>query len=186
MVKLWQLFVLFMKIGVSTFGGGYAILPILQHELIDKRGWLSEAELTDAYAIAQCEPGLIFINTTVLIVRPRFGRLAATVASFGVVTPSILILLVIAAVLYQYAHLPLVQHAFAGIRVAVAATVVHSAWRLLRNGVKDIASGLLCAGAFALLLLDVVNPILIIVAAALAGLAIQTIRVNQAKKGAGK
>ncbi len=185
-MKPWQFFLIFMRIGVSTFGGGYAMLPILQHELIDKRGWLQEDELTEAYALAQCEPGLICVNTAVLLIRPRFGLLPAVVASLGVVLPSVLILILIAAVLYRYANLPLVQNAFAGIRVAVAAIVVHSAWRLLKNGVHDFASGLLYAAAFLLLLFDLLNPVLIIIMAAVVGLLIQTLRAVRKGKAVRK
>lgn len=173
-IKLWQLFLIFAKVGVCTFGGGYAMLPVLQSEIVDKRGWLSESELADSYALAQCQPGMIFVNTAVLIVRPRFGPLAAVVAGLAVVFPSLVIIIIVAALLYNYAHLDAVQHAFAGIRVAVAATVAHSAWRLIRAGVRDWLTGLLCAAAFVLLLLDLVGTIPLVIAAAILGLVLQT------------
>lgn len=155
MKELLHIFTVFARIGVSTFGGGYSALPVMQHEMVDKEGWLSEEELTDIYALAQCMPGLIFLNCAVLSMRPRKGRAAAWAAAAGVVTPSFFIILLIAAILYQFFDLPVVAHAFNGIRVAVAATVLHSAWRLTKNGVKDPLTAVVFAAALVLLLLKV-------------------------------
>ena len=168
MKELLKIFLIFARIGVSTFGGGYSALPVMQHEMVDKQGWLTEEELTDNYALAQCMPGLIFINCAVLSVRPRLGRKAAWAAAFGVVAPSFFIILLIAAILYRYFDLPVVAHAFNGIRVAVAATVVHSAWRLIKSGVKDWFTGAVCLAALVLLLLDVPAIPIILGGAALA------------------
>lgn len=155
MKELLHIFTVFARIGVSTFGGGYSALPVMQHEMVDKEGWLTEEELTDIYALAQCMPGLIFLNCAVLSMRPRKGRAAAWAAAAGVVTPSFFIILLIAAILYQFFDLPVVVHAFNGIRVAVAATVLHSAWRLTKNGVKDPLTAVVFAAALVLLLLKV-------------------------------
>lgn len=155
MKELLHIFLVFARIGVSTFGGGYSALPVMQHEMVDKEGWLTEEELTDIYALAQCMPGLIFLNCAVLSMRPRKGRAAAWSAAAGVVTPSFFIILLIAAILYQFFDLPVVVHAFNGIRVAVAATVLHSAWRLTKNGVKDPLTAVVFAAALVLLLLKV-------------------------------
>lgn len=155
MKELLHIFTVFARIGVSTFGGGYSALPVMQHEMVDKEGWLTEEELTDIYALAQCMPGLIFLNCAVLSMRPRKGRAAAWFAAAGVVTPSFFIILLIAAILYQFFDLPVVVHAFNGIRVAVAATVLHSAWRLTKNGVKDPLTAVVFAAALVLLLLKV-------------------------------
>ena len=174
MKRYLNYFLLFAKIGASTFGGGYAMLPILQHELVKKRGWLSEEELADCFALAQCQPGIIFVNTITLIMRPRFGPLAAIVSVFSAALPSLLIILLIALLLTQVATLKIVQHAFAGIRVAVAAILVYSAWRLIKSGVKDVAGGMLYAVAFVLLFLGV-NPVFIILGAAGVGVAYRTL-----------
>ena len=155
MKELLHIFTVFARIGVSTFGGGYSALPVMQHEMVDKEGWLREEELTDIYALAQCMPGLIFLNCAVLSMRPRKGRAAAWAASAGVVTPSFLIILLIAALLYRFMDLPAVAHAMAGVRIAVAATVLHSAWRLAKGGVKDPLTALVFAAALVLLLLKV-------------------------------
>lgn len=184
MKELLRIFFIFARIGASTFGGGYSALPVMQHEMVDKQGWLTEEELTDNYALAQCLPGLIFINCAVLSIRPRLGRRAAWAASLGVAFPSLIIILLIASLLYRFIDLPLIAHAFAGIRVAVAATVVHSAWRLVKNGVRDWLTGLICLAALILLLLKV-NPILIILGAAAAAL-LQSLLPGSGKKEAAK
>lgn len=170
MKQLLKIYLIFCRISAMAFGGGYTVLPLLQKELVDNRGWLDETELADNYALAQCLPGLIIINMTVLTVRPRLGRGAALAACLGVLTPPLLLVLLIAALLHNYAALPLVQQALAGIRCAVAALVVWSAWRLIKAGVKDIATALIFLIAAVLLFLDWADPILIIVAAALVGM----------------
>lgn len=184
MKELLKIFLLFAKMGASTFGGGYAALPVMQHEMVDKQGWLSEQELTDCYALAQCQPGLIYINTAVLAIRPRLGPAAAAAATLGIAAPSFIIILLIAALLFNYAELPLVQQALAGVRVAVAATVVHSAWRLIKSGVRDWLSALIALAALALLLLKV-NPIPIILGAAALALGQSLWRQRKAKAGKG-
>ncbi len=179
--QLLDVFLLFCRISVAAFGGGYAVLPLFQKEMVDQRGWLTEAELADYYALGQCLPGMILTNMAVLIIRPRLGRAAALAAALGVLTSSLLIILLIASLLRNFAHLPLVQQALAGIRCAVAALVVWTAWRLVRTGVKDLATAVLFAAALMLLLFDWLNPLLIILGAAAAGLLLAAWRSRRAK-----
>ena len=175
-MKEWfRIFFIFAKIGATTFGGGYSALPVMQHELVDRQGFLSEEELTDYYALAQCLPGLIFINCAVLIMRPRRGLGAAWAAALGIAFPSLLIILLIASLLYRFMDLPIVIHAFNGIRVAVAATVLHSAWRLVKSGVTDWLSALIFLAALILLLVGV-NPIPIILGTAVVALITRMVR----------
>jgi len=178
---LLDAFLLFCRVSAVAFGGGYTVLPLLQKELVDGRGWLTEAELSDCYALAQCLPGLIVINMAVLVVRPRLGRAAAWSACLGVLLPPLLIVLLIAALLGNFVHLPVVQHALAGIRCAVAALVVWSAYRLIRSGVRDWPAAGLFMAALALLLFDWLSPALIILAAAGAGLLLGRLRERRAK-----
>lgn len=181
MKRLLQIFFAFFRIGALTFGGGYSMLPMLQKETVDKTGWIRENQLSDYYALAQCEPGLIAVNMAVLICRPLFGVAGAIAAVLGVVMPSLLIILLIAACLGGAAHLVWLEHAFSGIRVAVAALVIQAVVRLLKNGVVDKATAVISGVAFVLLLLDVVNPVLIILAAALAGIGVR--RFSQRRRG---
>ena len=181
MKKIWEVFLLFCRVSAVAFGGGYTVLPLLQRELVDERGWMSEAELADYYALAQCLPGLIVINMAVLTVRPRWGRMAAWAACVGVLLPPLLIVLLIAALLGNFAHLPMVQHALAGIRCSVAALVIWSAYRLIKTGVRDLPTACLFVAALAVLFFDWLNPILIILAAAGAGLLLSRLRKERPK-----
>ena len=114
-----ELVVAFFKIGIMTFGGGYAMLPMIQREVVEKRGWATEEEILNYYAIGQCTPGVIAVNTATFIGDSRKGVIGGFLATFGVVLPSLIIISVIAALLNNFAEIEAVQHALAGIRVAV-------------------------------------------------------------------
>nr|MDD6335360.1 chromate transporter [bacterium] len=114
-----ELFMIFFRVGICTFGGGYAMLPILQQELVDKRHRISMEEVMDYYAVAQCMPGIIAVNTSSLIGHKLKGTWGAVAAALGIVFPSLLIIMAISAFLQQFSHIVWVGHAFAGIRVAV-------------------------------------------------------------------
>ncbi|MDO4731897.1 MAG: chromate transporter [Bacillota bacterium] len=161
---------IFARISAASFGGGYTVLPLMQHELVDQRGWLTDQELADIYALVQCQPGLIMINCAVLITVPRFGKAAGICAALGVMLPPLLVVLLVSSLLNNFAHLPAVQHALAGIRVSVAAMVVHTAWRMIKSGVRGWSSLLLFFLSLLLLFLDLVNPIFIILGSALCGI----------------
>ncbi|MCR4962864.1 MAG: chromate transporter [Firmicutes bacterium] len=184
MKRLLQIFLAFFRVGALTFGGGYTMLPMLQRETVDKTGWIEEDQLSDYYALAQCQPGLIAVNIAVLICRPLFGVSGAAAAVLGIATPSLLVILIIAVCLGNAAHLPWLGHAFAGVRVAVAVLVIQAALRLLKNGVQDKATAVIAAVSFIVLLLDAVNPVLIILAAALAGIGAR--RLTKRREGSGK
>ena len=119
MKELLNLFLLFAKIGATTFGGGYAMLPIIEREIVDKRHWATIEELMDYYAIGQCTPGIIAINTATFIGEKRRGITGGIIATLGFVTPALIVITVIAAVLQNFAEYAAVQNAFAGIRVCV-------------------------------------------------------------------
>ncbi|MBP3925823.1 MAG: chromate transporter, partial [Clostridium sp.] len=117
MNKYLDLFLTFARIGGLTFGGGYAMLPMLQREVVEKRGWATEEELMDYYAIGQCTPGIIAVNTATFVGQSTAGTIGGIIATLGVVFPSLIIITLIAAFLQNFAQLPIVQNAFAGIRV---------------------------------------------------------------------
>ncbi len=121
--KLFALFLTFAKVGVMTFGGGYAMLPILQREVVEKKGWVTEEELADYFAIGQCTPGVIAVNTATFVGQKLAGMAGGIVATLGVVFPPLVIISALAEVITRYAHLPWVQHAFAGIRVCVCVLI---------------------------------------------------------------
>ena len=109
---LFDLFITFAKVGVMTFGGGYAMLPILQREIVENKSWATEEDLADYYAIGQCTPGIIAINTATFVGTKQKGIIGGIVASLGMVFPSLVIITAIAALLSNFADIPLVQHAF--------------------------------------------------------------------------
>jgi len=172
---LTRLFTAFSRIGLFTFGGGYAMLPLMQRELVEKNRWVNDEELTDYYAMSQCLPGAIAINLAAFVGFKCRGRAGAAVAVCGVVLPSFFIVLLIAIFLQSFAGQPVMQHAFAGIRVAVGVLIVNAVVRLWKSGVADKLSLLICAAAFFILVFARVSPVFIVLSAAAAGLAITLI-----------
>ena len=132
-----DLFLTFAKVGVCTFGGGYAMLPILQREVVEKKNWATEEELTDYFAIGQCTPGVIAVNTATFIGQKFAGNLGGTIATLGVVFPSLIIITIIAAFLTNFAEIPVVQHALAGINAAVVALIAVSVIKLGKSTLKN-------------------------------------------------
>ena len=131
-----DLFLTFAKVGVCTFGGGYAMLPILQREVVEKKGWVTEEEVTDYFAIGQCTPGIIAVNTSVFIGYRQRGVPGGIAAALGVVFPSFVVITIIAAFLTKFATYPVVQHALAGINAAVVALIAVSVLKLGKTNLR--------------------------------------------------
>ena len=166
----WELFAAFFKVGLFTFGGGYAMLPMLQREVEQRHSWVTEEEILDYYAIGQCTPGVIAVNTATFVGTKLAGALGGAVATLAVVLPSLIIITAISTVLKNFSSYELVQHAFAGIRVAVAALVVNSLWKLYRKGVKGaLANGIFVASLLLVVLTDL-SPVWVVLAAGLVGI----------------
>ena len=184
MNKSLDLFLTFAKVGVCTFGGGYAMLPILQREIVENKGWATEDELADYYAVGQCTPGIIAVNTATFVGGKQRGVWGSVIASLGIVFPSVVIILVIAAFLRNFMHLAWVGHAFNGIRAGVVALILSSVIKLFKGAVKDVATGIIYVvalvlavlGAFAALpaWLDFLcSPVVLVVLAGVAGLCVR-------------
>jgi chromate transporter len=165
-----ELIVTFFKIGIMTFGGGYAMLPIIQREVVEKKQWATEEEILDYYAIGQCTPGIIAVNTATFIGNKQKGILGGFLATLGLVLPSLIIITVIAAVLTNFAEIPAVQHALAGIRVAVVVLVGYSVKKLAKSGVCGAFGWCLFVLTFLVSALFGVSPVLVVVLAAVAGI----------------
>lgn len=176
--KLGELFVSFARIGVLTIGGGYAMLPMMQNELVERRGWATEEEMMDYYALAQCTPGAIAVNVSTFIGYRLAGVAGGVVATLGLVFPSLVIITVIAAFLGNISELPTVKNAFAGIRVAVAVLMVNSVIRLARTAIVDWKAAGLFAAVFIGSVFTDVSPVLYIVAAGIAGILLKTWEVK--------
>ena len=180
MKELLDLFLTFARIGGLTFGGGYAMLPMLQREVVERRGWATEEELMDYYAIGQCTPGIIAVNTATFIGNKNRGVIGGIAATLGVVFPSIVIITVIAAFISNFSELQVVKDAFAGIRVCVFVLILNAVIKLGKASVKDAVTLCIClAVLLGSVLLDL-SPIIFVVLAALAGI---TAKVLLAKEG---
>lgn len=173
--ELLTLFLTFAKVGVMTFGGGYAMLPILQREVVENRGWTTDEELTDYFAIGQCTPGVIAVNTATFIGQKRRGILGGIVATLGVVFPSLVIIAALAGVITTFSHLAWVQHAFAGIRVCVCVLIFNAVLKLWKGAVKDVWGLVIFLVILALSVFTKLSPIIYVLAAAVAGLLIKNL-----------
>lgn len=176
--KLIDLFLTFAKMGVMTFGGGYAMLPILQREVVENRHWATDEELMDYYAVGQCTPGIIAVNTATFIGQKTAGTLGGTVATLGVVFPSLIIIMIIASVLTHFAEYPVVQNAFAGIRVCVCVLVFNAVVKLWKSAVKDKAALVIFLVVFLLSAIFGISPVVFVVISAAAGIALTQLGVR--------
>ena len=167
---LWQLFLAFARVGVMTFGGGYAMIPILEREIVDRHGWATEEELMDYYAVGQCTPGVIAVNTATFIGYKTAGTLGGIVATLGVIFPSVVIITVIAGILTSFAEVPAVKSAFAGIRVCVCVLIFNAILKLWKKAVVDKATLALFLGVFLLSAFFSVSPVVFVVFCAAAGI----------------
>ena len=173
--ELLTLFLTFAKVGVMTFGGGYAMLPILQREVVENKGWATDEELSDYFAIGQCTPGVIAVNTATFIGQKRRGILGGIAATLGVVFPSLVIIAALAGVITTFSHLAWVQHAFAGIRVCVCVLIFNAVLKLWKGAVKDVWGLVIFLVILALSVFTKLSPIIYVLAAAVAGLLIKNL-----------
>ena len=181
MKTLWELFITFAKIGSMIFGGGVAMLPILQREVMEKKHWATDEELVDYYAIGQCTPGIIAVNTATFIGQKQKGVLGGIVATLGIVFPSLIIITILAGLINNFSDLPTVQHAFSGIRTCVCVLIFNATLKLWKSAVRDIWGILIFAAALALSLFTDVSPVLFILCGALGGIVIHTLRGEKTK-----
>ena len=169
-IKLFaSLFLSFAKIGALTFGGGYAMLPMLQREVVDAHGWATEEELADYFAVGQCTPGVIAVNTATFIGQKLGGAAGAAAATLGVVFPSLVIVTLIAAVLQNFAEIPAVRNAFAGIRVCVCALILNAVIKLWKKAVVDLPTAAIFLAVLVLAVFTKLSPVVFVAAAGLAG-----------------
>ena len=168
--ELFELFIIFCRIGGFTFGGGYAMLPIIQKEIVEKRNWATDEEVIDYYAIGQCTPGIIAINTATFIGYNRKGIPGAISATTGMVFPSIIIITTIAKFFQHFQDYEIVQNAFGGIRVVVVALIVTTVMNMYKKSVKDYTGTIIFLLAFIAIGFLKISPILIIILSALIGI----------------
>ena len=182
---LLELFFSFAKVGVMTFGGGYAMLPILQREIVEHKGWATEAELTDYFAIGQCTPGIIAVNTATFVGQKQAGILGGILATLGVAFPSVVIITCLASVISAFAGLKVIAHAFAGIRICVCVLIFNALLKLSRSSVVDLPTGLIAVTVALLAFFTDLSPAVFVLCAAVAGLAIQAVKRSRKKEAEG-
>lgn len=173
MKELINLFIAFAKVGVLTFGGGYAMLPILQREIVEKNKWASDEELMDYYAIGQCTPGVIAVNTATFIGQKNKGVMGGIMATLGVVTPSLIIITAIAAFISNFSDLAIVKNAFAGVRVCVCVLIFNAVVKLWKSSVTDKATLVIFIGVFLGATFTELSPILFVIITAVAGIIVK-------------
>lgn len=182
---LLELFLIFAKIGLFTFGGGYAMFPILKGELIEKRGWITEDELLDYYAIGQCTPGIIAVNVATFVGKKLKGIIGAAFTTTGVIFPSVIIITVIASCINNFADLWFVQSAFSGIRVAVIVLILNTIISMWKKSVQKPFDYIVFLLALVLSFFNILSSVLVVVLSAVAGI-IYTINHKGIKKGGNK
>lgn len=169
MKELWKLYRVFFSIGICTFGGGYAMLSLLQRVIVEQYHWATEEELMDYYAIGQCTPGIIALNTSTFIGYRRHKLPGAIAATLGFLSPSIVIIVLIAAFMTNYASLPVVKHAFAGIRICVCALILDAVIKLGKKSMIDKISVLIFLVVIGLSTFTSVSTIVLVIGAGIAG-----------------
>lgn len=174
MKLLLQMFLTFAKVGVMTFGGGYAMLPILQREVVENKGWATEEELMDYFAIGQCTPGVIAVNTATFIGQKLQGTFGAIFATLGVVFPSLVIISLLAGVIEAFSHLQWVQNAFGGIKVCVCVLIINAVVKLFKKAVVDIPTFIIFLIVALCSIFLSLSPIIFVVLAAVAGIILKT------------
>lgn len=166
-----DLYITFAKIGSLTFGGGIAMLPMMQNELIEKKQWVSENEILDYYAIGQSTPGIIAVNVATFVGYKKAGILGGIVATLGVISPSVVLIAVLANIIDSIDHYPNVQKALKGINVAVCALITDATLNFAKKTSKGAVSILLMLLSFCLIFFFNVKSYLIILGAALIAVA---------------
>jgi len=164
-----ELFWAFIVVGATAFGGGYAAVPLLEREMIKKRGWLTMDEVLDFYTIAQITPGIILVNIATFVGCKRKGIPGGIIATVGLVLPGVFLMLLISLFIQRFAEYPVVQHAFSGIRLAVCALILDTTIKLFKGFWKNYKAMIISIIAFALSAVFSVSPVYIILAAGLAG-----------------
>lgn len=179
--KASQLFLTFLKIGAFTFGGGYAMIPLIQKEIVEKRRWITDDDILEIVAVAESTPGPIAINAATFVGFRICGFFGALFATIGVVIPSFFIILGISFVLKEFQSIKVVQYAFNGIRAGVLALIVKALWSMYKQCPKNIIAYIIMTAAFVLTAFLNVNVLIIIIGCAIFGLVSSIVISRRAK-----
>ncbi len=179
---LWKLFASFFKIGAFTFGGGLAMIPLIQREAVEKQGWVTDEDILEIVAIAESTPGPIAINAATFVGYRAAGVWGSACATFGTVLPSFVIILLISAVLRQFQNLPVVQYAFWGIRAGVVALLIKSLVTMYKKSPKGWPAYVCMGAAFVLTAVVDVHILVVIIGCGLFGYLTATLIGRRAGK----
>lgn len=182
MKLLLKLFLTFAKVGVMTFGGGYAMLPILQREVVEGHGWTTEEELMDYFAIGQCTPGIIAVNTATFVGQKQKGIFGGIFATLGMVFPSLVIISLLAGIIETFSHIAVVEHAFAGIRVCVCVLILNAVVKLYKKAVVDKVTLLLFLAVTLGAYFTALSPVVFVLIAAVIGIVVKSFEKREEKK----
>ena len=180
--ELWKVFITFLKIGGFTFGGGYAMIPLIQKEAVENHKWITDDDILEIIAIAESTPGPIAINAATFVGYRTCGVLGSVCATLGVVLPSFVIIYAISFVLRQFQELKAVQYAFAGIRAGVLALLCKALWGMYQKNKKNWVSYIVMAGSFVLTALVDVSVLPVLIGCAVFGLVTGKIMDRRAQK----
>ena len=168
---LWNLYAAWFRMGLFTFGGGYAMLPMIQKEAIEKYHWATEDEIMDYYALGQVTPGVIAVNTATFVGYKVKGTAGGIAATLGVISPSLIIITIIAGLITNFSEIPLVQAALHGIQVGVCVLLFEAIRKLVMKNVKDVPSLIICVGAFVLSYFTSIPTFVLVILAGFTGYA---------------
>jgi len=181
-LKLLKLYFVFAKIGSLTFGGGLAMMPMMQRELIQNRGWITEEDLIDYYAVGQSTPGIVAVNVSTFVGFRQCGIIGGIVATLGMVTPSLVIIMLLAKLINSISDYPIIQKALKGINVAVAALLTSVIVNFAKKTIKNVWNVIFMLISFALVFFLKVPSFYIIIAAIAIGLGISIVNQRKLKK----
>ena len=179
--KVFQLFITFIKIGAFTFGGGYAMVPLIQRETVEKKKWINDDDILEIVAIAESTPGPIAVNSATFVGYKTAGVLGAAAATIGVVLPSFTIIYFISFVIDKFENNTAVKYAFSGVRAGVLALIIKALWTMSKKSAKNIISFIITAFAFVFAALNI-NVIYIILACAVTGIVSSLIMSGREKQ----
>ncbi len=172
---MFKLFYTFFKIGICTFGGGYAMLPMLEREIVEKNNWATNDEILNYYAIGQCTPGIIAVNVSTFIGYKLLGILGAIFSTLGLITPSIIIITIIASILGNITQTNAVDHIFNGIQLVVIALVFNAIIKIWKGTIKEITSFIIFLIIITLSLIFNLSPAFGVIIAGILGICIKSI-----------
>lgn len=180
--RLWQLFATFFRIGAFTFGGGYAMIPLIQKEVVETKKWITDDDILEVVAIAESTPGPIAVNSATFVGYKVCGVLGSLCATLGVILPSFVVITIIYYLLREFSDIPAVQYAFFGIRAGVLALILKALYSMAKKCPRNTVAYVIVGLAFLTAVLTEINTIYIIIACAIIGLITSLIKARRAEK----